>query len=458
MPGRIDFTMGFNTGKAAQRRQGDSHYRIYLLGDFSGRADTPCEPRKIRKIDIDHFEQVQAQLMPTLEIAPGSTLEFATLDDFHPDVWLGKIKLLADLRTLKSELSNPNTAEAAAARIAAYFPTNPASNTPPQALEATESQEDMLARLLGKRPEKPVVTESSVDSLLKRMVAPHLVKDAAPQHQALIDLIETTLSQLVRSVLRRPDFQKLEALWRAVAGLISDEAADQHDIFLIDIGKAELAIESNSGNQAFVRQLLSHAQDSDDQAELLVVGDFGFNDSADDKSLLVFCSQLAAAGGGHFLAGAEPALVAGLLAEDTDTIRNWTEFRRETAFDNLILAYPRYLLRLPYGATRDPLEAFAFEECSVIPKPDELLWGSPAFLCARALIRMAGAENAADLYFFSDTPAFTYPRDDEQILQPATESVLNEKQANFLLSHGIVPLICFRQRQGVRLLAGSNLS
>lgn len=458
MPGRIDFTMGFNTEKAAKRLDGDSHYRVYLLGDFSGGADTPWEQRKICKIDIDRFESVQTQLMPTLEIAPGSTLQFAALDDFHPDVWLGKIKLLADLRSLKRELSNPGTAEQAAARIQAYFPAMPAGDAAVQVPQATESQEDMLERLLGKRPESPAAVDNSVDSLLKRMVAPHVAKDAAPQHQALIDLIEATLSQLVREVLHRPDFQKLEALWRAAAGLVYEESADQHDIFLVDISQAELSIESKNGGQAFARKLLSHVQANDDQAEVLLVGDYGFADSADDKNLLILCSQLAKAVGGHFLGGVEHALIAGLLAGDAETIQNWAAYRRETAADNLILAYPRYLLRLPYGAKRDPLEAFAFEECSAIPKPEELLWGNPAFLCARALLRMADAGNVADTYFFNDIPAFTYPHDDEQILQPATENVLNEKQANFLLSQGIVPLICFRQRQGVRVLAGSNWS
>ncbi|WKJ91694.1 type VI secretion system contractile sheath large subunit [Methylomonas montana] len=458
MPGRIDFTMGFNPPKAAKRLDGDSHYRVYMLGHFSGHTDTPWEQRKIRKIDIDHFEQVQAQIMPTLEIAPGSTLQFAALDDFHPDVWLGKIKLLADLRSLKRELSNPDTAEHAAVRIQAYFPVMPAGDAAVQVPEATESQEDMLERLLGKKPESPVAADDSVDSLLKRMVAPHVAKDAAPQHQALIDLIDATLSQFVREVLHRPDFQKLEALWRAAAMLVNEEFADRHDIFLVDISQAELSAESKSGSQAFARKLLSHVQDNDDQADVLLVGDYGFTDSAGDKSLLIFCSQLAKTCGGHFLGGVEHALTAGLLAGDAETIQNWAEYRRETAADNLILAYPRYLLRLPYGAKRDPLEAFVFEECSLIPKPDELLWGNPAFLCAQALIRMANVGNVADPYFFNDIPAFTYPRDDEQILQPATESVLNEKQANFLLSQGIVPLICFRQRQGVRVLAGSSLS
>ncbi|MBS3955468.1 MAG: type VI secretion system contractile sheath large subunit [Methylomicrobium sp.] len=46
------------------------------------------------------------------------------------------------------------------------------------------------------------------------------------------------------------------------------------------------------------------------------------------------------------------------------------------------VAYPRYLLRLPYGNKRNPVDTFDFEECSIIPQPEELLWGHPAFLCS----------------------------------------------------------------------------
>ena len=36
MPGRIDFTMGFNTHKDAQKSEGENDCRFYILGNFSG--------------------------------------------------------------------------------------------------------------------------------------------------------------------------------------------------------------------------------------------------------------------------------------------------------------------------------------------------------------------------------------------------------------------------------------
>jgi predicted component of type VI protein secretion system len=130
----------------------------------------------------------------------------------------------------------------------------------------------------------------------------------------------------------------------------------------------------------------------------------------------------------------------------------------EISADKVMLAYPRYLLRLPYGSKHDPIEAFEFEECPAIAQSDELLWGNPAFLCTHILIRTRQGKEREEHYYFSDIPAFTFDHDGEQMLQPGTEALLNETQANALLSRGVIPLIGFRQRQGIRLMAILTLS
>ncbi|OAI09585.1 hypothetical protein A1353_04550 [Methylomonas methanica] len=452
MSGRIDFTMGFNAGKAAKAGSGDSSYRIYVFGNFSGAA-APWEQSKIRKIDVDNFEQVMAQILPTLEVSPGISLQFPTLDDFHPDAWLGKIKLLADLRTLKSELGNPNTAAQAAAKIQAFFPAvavvDPVAPAP-----ATESQDDMLERLLGKKPEGAVAASDSLDSLLKQIVEPHVAKDANPQHRALIDLIDTATAQFVKALLHRQDFQALEALWRATDGLVHEEAADAQQIYLLDISQAQLLAELEKGSDSVVQRLQQHIQTGDGEQDVLFVADYVFSDTADDKALLGFCADLAAQCAAGFLAGAGNGLVVGALQNAAD----WLAYRQEIQADSVILAYPRMLMRLPYGSKRDPLETFAFEECGTVPQTNELLWGNPAFLAARVLLRAAQDQTTAEQFFFADVPAFSYELDSEQILQPATEVVLNEAQANNLLAQNIMPVIGYRQRQGLRLLGLETLS
>ncbi|QSB02691.1 type VI secretion system contractile sheath large subunit [Methylomonas sp. EFPC1] len=451
MSGRIDFTMGFNAGKTA-KAGGDSSYRVYVFGNFSG-ASAPWEQSKIRKIDVDNFEQVMAQILPALEVSPGISLQFATLEDFNPDAWLGKIKLLADLRTLKSELGNPNTAAQAAAKIQAFFPAVAASEPVTPALE-TESQDDMLERLLGKKPEGTVTASDSLDSLLKQIVEPHVARDANPQHQALIDLIDAATAQFVKALLHRQDFQALEALWLATDGLVHEEAADAQQLYLLDISQAQLLAELEKGGESVVQRLQQHMQTGDGEQDVLFVADYLFSDNAEDKTLLGFCADLAAKCGAGFLAGAGNGLVVEALQNAAD----WLAYRQQIQADSVILTYPRVLMRLPYGSKREPLETFAFEECDAVPQTDELLWGNPAFLAARVLLRAAQDNAVAEQFFFADAPAFSYELDGEQLMQPATEVVLNEAQANNLLAQNIMPVIGYRQRQGLRLLGLDTLS
>jgi type VI secretion system protein ImpC len=452
MSGRIDFTMGFKAGNAAKARSGDSTYRVYIFGDFSGAA-APWEHSKIRKIDVDNFEQVMAQIMPTLEVNPGTTLQFATLEEFHPDAWLGKIKLLADLRTLKAELDNPNTAAQAAAKIQGFFPALASSDAAVPA-PATESQDDMLERLLGKKPEGAVAASDSLDNLLKQILEPHVAKDANPQHRVLVDLIDAATAQLVKSLLHRQDFQALEVLWRATAGLVHEEAADAQQLYLLDISHAQLLAELEKGGDSVVQRLQQHMQTSDGEQDVLFLADYLFADNSDDKVLLGYCADLAAKCGAGFLAGAGNGLVVEALQNPSD----WLACRQQIQADSVILTYPRVLMRLPYGSKRDPLESLAFEECGNIPQTDELLWGNSAFLAARVLLRAAQDDATAEQFFFADVPSFSYELDGEQILQPATEVVLNEAQANNLLAQNIMPVIGYRQRQGLRLLGLDTLS
>jgi predicted component of type VI protein secretion system len=313
----------------------------------------------------------------------------------------------------------------------------------------------MLERLLGKKPEAAVaVSSDTLDSLLKQIVEPHVAKDANPQHRVLIDLIDAATSQFVKALLHRQDFQALEALWRATDGLVHEEAADAQQIYLLDISQAQLLAELEKGSDSVVQRLQQHIQTGDGEQDVLFVADYVFSDNPDNKALLGFCADLAAQCAAGFLAGAGSGLVAGAL----QNAAVWLAYRQEIAADSVILVYPRVLMRLPYGSKRDPLETFVFEECDTVPQTDELLWGNPAFLAARVLLRTAQDDATAEQFFFAGVPAFSYELDGEQLLQPATEVALNEAQANSLLAQNIMPVIGYRQRQGLRLLGLDTLS
>ncbi|MGR8929722.1 MAG: type VI secretion system contractile sheath domain-containing protein [Gammaproteobacteria bacterium] len=453
MTGRIDFEFAFPKPQTSGTRHANGSYRIYILGNFSRRSKARY---KITAIDIDNFDEVMEILRPTVEGVSGFTLSFENLDAFHPDVWLKQVPILVDLLALKTQLSNPATAQQAAAKIMAFLPGETQNDTrsAEQPKQPTETNEETLERLFGKKSEIPAAKTDTVDRLIEHMVSPYVSKEAEPQHRMLIDVIDATMGEYLRMVLHDANFQRLEAVWRAVAELVREEGGDGHDIFLIDVGQTELLAELNAVDKAFEQTLSNHIQLADGEQQVLLLADYYFSASADDLALLGLCSRLANRCRGSFLGGAD----ASLLAYMGDDKPRWEAYLRTICADNALLAYPRYLLRLPYGQKTDTLETLVFEECSEIPQAHEMLWGSPVFLMLRAMIRLSQGYATGDPFFFDDIPCFTFERDGEQILQPGVEVTMTENQANALVMQGIMPLVGYYRKQGVRLMALSPLA
>lgn len=454
MAGGIDFTMGFHNRGAPRKAPGGEGYRVYVLANFSGRCDLPWQQRPIRKIDVDNFDRVMQQIAPSIALGPASALKFETLEDFHPDAWIGNIRLLADLQRLKRELNDPGSAEQAAAKIRAFFPA--AEPAPTAAETGGESQEDMLERLLGKRPEAATPATDSVAEMIRGIVAPHVAKSVSAEHQALAAAVDATMSQFIATLLHSPDFQELEALWLALRDLLNEEGADAQQWFLLDVSQQELAQAAQTEPDSLKLKLETHLRSADGDPQVLMLSNYTFNADEQDRPTLHYCSTLAAACNGRFLAAAGHELAGKLLDPASVTSQQWSGICADLGGERLILAYPGVLQRLPYGAKRDPLQSLDFEECGLPPDPAELLWSNPAFLAVRFLVR---AEQAVDenTGFFGDVPAFSYPLDGESVLQAATESVLNEMQARRLWDHGVMPVVSFRQRRGVKLLDAAAL-
>lgn len=455
---RVEFSLNFNAPKAGWKQPGKSGYRIYVLGNFSGYGGAPRAQRDIQAIDGDSFDRVMAKVKPRLAVDEHLALRFEAIEDFHPDAWLRNIPIVNDLLSLKRELSQPSTAEQAVAKIQAFLPAGADFASPPQLSQVAETQEQMLERLLGRKPQTAIVGQNVVDRLLADIVAPHISKSTEPQYQALIHMIDTLVGEYLRGLLRRQDFRSLESLWRAMAGLLGEESSDHHQVFLVDITQAELLTELRDDDASLRQSLSEHIQLGDGEQQVLLIGDYRFGDGRDDNELLGLCSRLADACNAYFLTAAEKSLIEKVLSAGSNDPQFWKRYLAAVNVDRIMLAYPGYLLRLPYGAKRDPIDTLPFEECLDWPEAGDLLWGNAAFLGARTLMRGSLSSVSEGPGFFSDVPCFTRAKDGEQQLQPGAEMVLTESQAHTLLTHGIMPVIGYHQRQGVRLFAVATLN
>ena len=309
---------------------------------------------------------------------------------------------------------------------------------------------------------------------VKRVTEPELAASADPRQAEVLALIDRALSSQMRALLHTPDFQALEAAWRAVFLLVRRlETGTQLKLYLIDISKAELAEDLNKSGDlrstGLSRLLVDRSVDTPGaEPWALIVGNYTFAPAREDAATLARIGQVASLAGAPFIAAASPrAAGCESFAEtpypedwrwvgEPDDSAAWEGLRTLPGSRYLGLAQPRFLLRLPYGAATDPVETFSFEEIPDTPEHEDYLWGNPAFACALLLAQsfsdsgwqMRPGEHSE----ISGLPLHTYKQNGDAELKPCAEALLTERAAGKILESGLMPLVWLKSQDTVRLL------
>jgi type VI secretion system protein ImpC len=459
----------FSFQPASGQRRSEPPFRIAILGDFAGRTKDPESGLSSpRLVDCDNFDEVLAQIgveldaPPSKECAWALNLQFRKLEDFHPDQLLNRLEALLKLAELRANLLHPATMEAAAKELQEILKIDrlPAESSPKSSAESTE---DMLGRLLGKRPTEPSRTTSPAElanRLIQQIVGSN-VPSAGPLRSQLAALADAELSARLRAILHHPDFQALEATWRGL-DFLARNVTEEVKLYLIDIRASELATMlsvEDLAKSAIYRQL-------EKLRPALVLGVYTFG--PEDRALLGKIALLANACHTAFVAAASPSLVGCTSFETQPDPSDWSVGSSEELEKFLVLrqmpeavhlglALPRFLLRQPYGKGSDTIEAFPFEETPTKPEHESYLWGNPAFLCGHLLAEQFAAQGA-ELEVdggggeVGGLPIHTFTSDVETQVKPCAEAWLNERAANAILKRGIMPVLSVRGRDAVQLL------
>jgi type VI secretion system protein ImpC len=312
------------------------------------------------------------------------------------------------------------------------------------------------------------------DAFLGDVVRPHLVARDDPRQAEMVAAVDAAVAGMMRTILHHPDFQALEAAWRAVRFLANRVETDARlTMHLIDVSKAELAKDLASADDlratGTFRLLVESTVETFGAAPWAVLaGFYAFDRTREDAALLGRIAGVAARAKAPFVAEACARLLGcDSLAEAPDPARwrvpasakkaadAWDAIRAlpEAAYAGLVL--PRFLLRLPYGPDTDPLEGFDFEEMPGDPVHERYLWGNPAVACACMLAREFGAvpQNAfpAEARELDGLPLHVYESGEERRVLPSAEVVLTERAAEAIMDKGIMPLLCFKGRDALRL-------
>lgn len=443
--------------------------RIAVLGDFSGgaargRLQTGADlaRRKMVPVEFDNLEQTlaRAQVKLALPLAEGEggagvEVEFADLDAFHPDALYRELAVFKALADLRKRLSNSATFAKAAAEVQAMSGAGkPVSRGGRKrsrgAAPAAGGKLSDFARLTGIAPQ--VATDAPVDEMLRRIVGPFVVAAPDPKRDVLVASVDRALSDAMRAVLHRSEFQNLEALWRGMDLLLRRvETSTALQVLLVDISAEELAADLSSASDLAETGLYSMLVDKPSHDKTgglsLICGLYHFEATPPHAELLGRMAKIAAHAGAPFVTaiGSEPFMDRKKPAHPL-MLRALRELRALPEASHLALLSPRFMLRHPYGKRTDPIDSFDFEEFTAADGLRGMLWAHPALLAACLLAAPVGRTlSIGDLpfHYFVDAEG-------DQIALPCTERFVDADTAARLHGLGIVGLMAHKGQPELR--------
>ncbi|NNK17128.1 MAG: type VI secretion system contractile sheath small subunit, partial [Sulfitobacter sp.] len=462
-------------------------FRLAILGDFTGRSarglievGDALASRKPILLDPDTVEDVIEGFATTLVLpigkdGAGVEVKLGGLDDLHPDELYENVELFSALRDLKSQLSHGGTAEHAAKSLKAWGEAHGRPVAPAKAVSGGNTVRADLKlsdfqKLIGDTSGQ-LAQPSPIDDLLARVVGPHIRKLPDPNTVAMAEAVDDALSAAMRLVLHHPEFQSVEAQWRAIDLIArSIETDDTLDVMLYDISAEEIAADLTQSDDlstsGFVRLLTEGPMDEETGrgGYSALIGMYTFEETPPHAQLLGRIARVAAHVDAPFFAAITPAFIDTpkedrhpLVAAEWDTLRAMPEA------GHLALATPRFLLRRPYGAKSEPIYEFDFEEFTQSAGLSGMLWANPvvlvSILLAKSFRENGPSMGLGQIMSLGDMPYhFVNDRYGDQVALPCTERNLTLDKVDTVLGRGYLPVVSIKGRDEIRLASFQSLA
>lgn len=479
----------------------ETPFCIALIGDWSGRANRSLHASSSELaawrplvVDRDNLDRTISRLGVKLHLPLTNdgrlsvTIDFNQLDDFHPDRIVQRLEMFSSLLRSRSRLNNSKTFAEAAEEVRKWAPAHPIEPpaSEPETLHeplagTSASHGSLLDRILEAETseiDKPSTAASNVSpqisALVREAVKPYLELGNEEEVRELTATVDDEISKALRAIMHHPDFQALEAAWRALDFLVSRlNTGPTLKLHLLDISREEFEADLLSENEidacGLYKLLVERFLGTPGATPWAVcVANYEFDLSTRDAKLLERASLIAGAAGTPFIAAGKSAL-AGCRSlfetPDPDEWRHPLDAEAETAWENLKhlsgarylgLVLPRFLLRLPYGKETEPAEEVDFEEQppDALPEHESYLWANPAFAAAY-LLGKAFEENGwnlrpGDFQEIEGLPLHSSTQDGGS-LKPCAEVLLSVRAATEIIDRGLMPLLSMKDTDVARL-------
>jgi hypothetical protein len=453
-------------------------FRLVVMGDFSGRAargelevGAALAERRAIRLDVDTVEKViegfaTSLVLPVGPEGKGITVPLTDLDSLHPDQLVENVSVFAELSSLRQRLTTPSMAAKAVAEMQSWagafrdqaMPTagRSAAAAVPADVKLTDFQ-----RLIDDR-EGRLARPSPAADLIARIVGPHVRPGLSAEAKALRPVVDQAMASAMTLILHHPEFQAVEAHWRAIDMLARRiETDERFEIVLFDISAeefaADLALQAEISGSGLFRLLNRPLTEEGDTGYSAVCALYTFEETPPHADLLGRAAKLAQHLRAPFFAAMSPAYLETPRKDRHPLVaKAWDALRAESAAAWLGLATPRFLMRLPYGERSDPIDAFDFEEFSMSEGLSGMLWGNPVLLVAvllgRAWAEGKGRITLGKVMTLGEMP-FHYATDrhGDQVPLPCTERNLTTDRTEMTVTRGFMPVISVRGRDVVRL-------
>jgi type VI secretion system protein ImpC len=471
--GDVDVRLGSGTQTSPEPLDPETPFRVLVLGDFGGAGAGPLATRKLHAVDRDVLEEELGRLQVTMDLPLGNgrsaRIGLRDVDDFHPDRLLERVEVLSKWRELRERLENPRTFAEAASEVRAS--AGPPPERRERAAAPPSGEADIVSELLAGASRRKSAADSAFEAELKAIVRPHLAPEEDSDLPRLREAVDAARSRLLRTILRSPRFRELEAAWRSLDLLVRRVGEESIRIFFLDASREALLEDVTSHEKlsgtGLYRRLVTETVDTPGAEPWgAILGLYDFGPTLADAALLSRMAKLARAAGAPFLAGARSDFVgcASLAATpDPSDWRMpegegaiiWEELRALPEAAWVALALPRLMLRRPYGAKTEPIDAFPFEEIPAAPDDEAYVWGNAGLACALVLTAAfeegrwdLKPETAAEI---QGLPAHVFKDGLETRVTPPSEVVLTVRAAEKLLEAGLVPVLSLKGSESVRV-------
>jgi type VI secretion system protein ImpC len=248
------------------------------------------------------------------------------------------------------------------------------------------------------------IAKKGVAAFIENLIGAN--KSSEPVNKALVDQmlveLDKKISAQMDEILHQESFQQLESSWRGLKLFIDrTDFRENNKIEILHATKDELLEDFEFAPDTSQSGLYKHVYSSGygqfgGEPVGAIVGNYAFTPSTPDMKLLQYASSLGAMAHAPFISSVGPEFFGLNSFEQLPNIKDvksifespkyakWRALRESEDARYLGLTAPRFLLRVPYHPTENPVKTFGYEE-TVSQSHEHYLWGNTAFAFATRL-------------------------------------------------------------------------